>query len=422
MNEEFRKIIKLASKSAPKFYNSIRGLNNNAGHFSGIIEQQHPEIWKVPQKNYALSFIFKVVSSLGLNPTEYKLLINIIGHTWNFGKASEFISRNHFLEGKYNSNTEECLVGPSNVSPSSLSSSLDGLVEKGAIKRITIAHPSGPKTLYSPNPTIGGEFPYKIDPRERKWGHSNYPKLIQEGIDMIQSPLTWAEIDYEIIFCDLFDTLIAKLKHIELVPLFLDQSKTELPYIAERRNKWKTEIDKILIPEKNSKESFKLKSNTNAKQLHSLIEEALDNINIEEQEWLEIDFVQDKISHSHRIREQLDTPLALPLNNEDALLQAQLLRLRWGDTLLALSVDAWNRFENLVQEFGMKFPLEWKEFIEKHNNMKKEREKIPWIKKSTTQYFKNKSVLKANKKDSKSLNKPIIGVLPIQDKKSLANH
>jgi len=154
MDEDFYKLKKLSGSSVKKCYNFIRGWKDGSGHHKGLIEKQHPELWKTPSKGYSLSYIYKVLFNLNLSPTELKVALIIIGHTWNFDKTSEIISREQIINGKDNTNTEQCLVGPAGISSSSLAKSIDSLVQKGIIRRIIIAHPSGPKPLYLPNPVF----------------------------------------------------------------------------------------------------------------------------------------------------------------------------------------------------------------------------------------------------------------------------
>lgn len=412
MNEDFYKLVKLSGSSAMRYYNHIRGWNDGSGHHNGLIEKQNPELWKTPLKAFSLSYIYKVLFNLKLSPTELKVALIIIGHTWNFAKASEIISREQFINGKDDSNTDQCLVGPAGISPSSLTKSIDSLVEKGIIRRITIAHPSGPKPLYSPNPVIGGKFIYKTNPGERDWKNSNYPKFAQEALDLIQAPVTSIDCGEGVIQYELLDRLIKKLRHIELLPLFIVNNESDFQIISDLRKDCQDYLNKEiqkLNPGK-TPSPHKIMDSSIPDIAHGFE----DHVNHSEREWIESDEVQNHIAYLTQMRVQVDSPLPSTLSEEDAEMQVKLLYLRWGDTLLTVSVDAWDRFHQLITKYGASFNPFGKSIIEKYNLMKIEREKIPWIKKSAGTYYKTKKVSgPKNNNDDTSTLKPFVAEIDI---------
>lgn len=389
MNEDFFKLKKMSGTSVKKFYNHIRGWKDKGGNkHQGLIEKQHPELWKTPPKYLSFSYIYKVLFNLKLSSTELKVALAIIGHTWNFDKTSEIISRDQFINGKYDTSTEQCLVGPAGISSSSFAKSIDSLVQKGIIRRIIIAHTSGPKPLYSPNPVLGGEFIYESNPQERNWSNSNYPEFVQEAIDLIQAPLTWKDSKEGTIKYELIDSLIKNLRHIELLPLSILFFEDDFKSFANFRQDCQSYLNKE-IQKSNPKEELSFQKFTGSS-ISDIAHAFEDHANYSEGQWIESDEAQNHIAYLTYIRTQVDSPLPHTLDEGDAGMQVKLIYLRWGDILLTISIDAWDRFEDLITKYGATFDSFGKSIIDKYHIMKTEREKIPWVKKSADTYYKTK--------------------------------
>lgn len=388
MSSLLRTIISSTDKPIYKYLDIFRGRTAKSVHFKGLIEKQHPELWKVPKKYYALKYTCNTLPLLSLPSTQHKLVITIIGHTWNFGKASEFISRKQFLEGKYNYSTDECLVGPANISASSLTPGLDALVQSGVIWRITIAHPAGPKTMYSPNPLIGGLLPYDTDTRERNWNHSSHSEWLRDTIDETQSPLIHNCVNIEIIHFELFRNLLTKLRHIEILPVFLEEFKNDFNTFCKTRKNLKASLMEYMIESKNGPMRL---DGINFEDFNSMIFFDEDEVNSNEGEFLNLNSVDETISELEQRRRELNSPLPLGISQEQAEYQLRLLWSQWGEILLTFSVDAWDRYEKLIETYGAGFAGNMSFYVERYKAMKEEREKYPWINSCVQSFFSHKT-------------------------------
>lgn len=376
INSDFYKLKSAAEKTLTLYFDEIRGRTNGAGHFGGILERQHAGIWKVPLKTFAFSFLFNTVPLLNLKTSQQKVLQTIIGHTWNFNKSGEFISREQFLNGKYNSNSGKLLVGPVKISSTTLKQTIDDLVKAGIILHTTFASKNGPKSFYAINPAIGGELPYLVDQvADRSWKKSSYDEGCQTILDVIQKPIIqisfWASDDDGNRGTDLFDQLILRLKHIELFPVLFDYCRQEFFEFIKNRNLWNNE--------------FEAKFTQRKLNFRETVIDKFVLINEHELGLLEEESVQNFIERIRSLRKSLDDPEPKPQSKGDYDLLAKILYYRWGD-YLAFSLDGWEKFEIFRLAMGGNFPPPLED---SYQVMKKEREGIEWIATSLGTYKKD---------------------------------
>lgn len=297
------------AKSTSQRMDIVRGTKDHAG----LLERHHNALWAVPRKDHALSFVCNDIPFSNLDATAARVLLAIVGHTWNFAKGSEFITYAHLLYGKRETFDNLPLVGPANVSKGSLGKAFETLVQQGFLYRFPIQFGMDKHILYAPNSMAAGRaHPGRsVEPSAHSAGSP--AQLIHE---MVQPVIG---IDKKPVVFDLFPKLVDRLRRPELIRLlverFSDQLKNDL---AARRAAHKALIKISEATPKNI----------------DLVTNLFHEVNEQERAWLEDEEVEEYLSRLVELRDS-------PNSSKPDMLSTMASFHRWGPSMLSLSSDAW---------------------------------------------------------------------------------
>lgn len=150
-------VVKLARKrgnGSPM--DMIRGVAKKDKYRPGLMEQQHPLFWGVPFFSEMVNVLCTTIPANVSSAAEERVIRAIIGHTWRFNKAAEFITWDHFKNGKFEGVTGEMLVAPARVSGATLMKAIRSATSNGLILRQEICIGTKELFLYLPNPLVAG--------------------------------------------------------------------------------------------------------------------------------------------------------------------------------------------------------------------------------------------------------------------------
>ena len=225
-------------------------------------------------------------------------------------------------------------------------------------------------------------LPYEACVQERNWRHSSYPAETQHAIDRLQAPIfppgTYPPgVDIRGMPYFLFGHLVERLRHPELLPMLLRVCDGAVSDLLLARHAVDNDLNEKLIEvlkaEKRADALFDYDGRGDvSERIDDLFQYARDTIEPGELAWLDHPETRAQLQELQALRESMDSDPIDKLNADQAQGQVELLLARWGEPLLALSLDAWARFQRLVSSHVPAYHAKLQQLTEFRN-------KYPWI-------------------------------------------
>jgi hypothetical protein len=240
-------VVQLANKyrkGAP--LDLIRGGTKKGVHYPGLMEQQHPVLWGIPRATEVVNILCNVIPMETDGVAGERVFRAIVGHTWRYQKAGEFITWEHLLKGKFDA-LGGLLVAPAKVAGATLTKALRSATATGLLIRHEVHLGSRELIFFLPNPLFsGGVYTAgkyaAYDTYADRSTYSSVMGLIRE----IKDPLIWTFGEDEGRPTRLYRELVTSLRAAELIAVVAEASGSSLQQLAERRRSTRAELQKEL--------------------------------------------------------------------------------------------------------------------------------------------------------------------------------